>query len=360
MIEWTPELSALVYPSRARPNPRYVAEAYEDFGVGKPIDLVAARKACAAYWKDRERIAKVKRALHKNPPAWSPVVDQVLARARKPSGDHPLTVELEAATVTLKVCPLHTALPYWLAAGGIPFALRTLIRCHGLLCSALEFGYSRGGVDLGLWIVETRKLSVDWPDGYADAWELMRAVLSEAIEPVYDEAHGIADEARLATVVGNPNESALQILLPFAFPDEKAWAREGAKAAIGLAKQRKRGYTPALAYFISVAPVDVAIELLTCTVNDAVSDADLASALAHHGAADGVKILEAALANAPNNTDRERWGEVLLAVRTAEALKVFERLTKQDKGKAIFRTLAKRHRDAMLANAARKPARKRL
>lgn len=344
-IAWTPELSALVYPSRKRP----VAST--------PIDPKAARKACVEYWKDKERIAKVKLALHKNPPSWSAVVELALARARKPNAEHPLDIELEAATVTLKLCPLRVALPYWIAAGGIPFALRTLIRCHDLLCSALEFGYSRNGVDLGLWIIETRKLSVDWPEGYSDAWELMRATLSDAIEPVYDEVHGIADEALLASSTGNPNEAALQILLPFAFPDERAWAQAGARSAIGLAKQRKRGYTPALAYFISVAPIDVAIELLTCTVNDAVTAADLATALAHHPISDGVKLLEAALANAPNNTDRERWGEVLVAVQTVEAMKAFERLAKQPKGKAIFRTLAKRHRELMLANAAAKPGR---
>ena len=354
-IAWTPELGALVYSSRARRNPAFVAETLRSFDVTSPIDPVKARKAAAEYWKDKRALARVKLAFDNNPPVWKPIVEKVIARGKKPNAEAPLDLELEAATVTLQMCPLHAAVPYWIAAGGIPFALRALIRCHGLLCSALEFGYRRQGVDLGLWILETRKLSVDWPAGYADAWALLRALLSEAVEPIYDEAHGIADQALLATATGNPNESALQILLPFAFPDERAWAKAGAKAAIGLAKQRKRGYTPALASFVSVAPAAAAIELLGSTVNDAITAADLATALAHLGTPDGVKVLEAALATAPNAADRERWGAVLFAVRTGEAMKAFARLAKHPKGKTTFAPLAKRHRELMLATAAAKP-----
>ena len=46
---------------------------------------------------------------------------------------------------------------------------------------------------------------------------------------------------------------------------------------------------------MSVAPVDKAVELLTCTVNDGIGVDDLWTALAHHGPSGGVKILEAAL-----------------------------------------------------------------
>ena len=83
--------------------------------------------------------------------------------------------------------------------------------------------------------------------------------------------------------------SLFALLLPFAFPDEKAWAKAGAAPAVGLAKQAKRGHTPGLAYYLSVAPVETAVELLTCTVNDAVGPDDLLAIFAHQGTAAGLR-----------------------------------------------------------------------
>jgi hypothetical protein len=60
-----------------------------------------------------------------------------------------------------------------------------------------------------------------------------------------------------------------------------------------------------------------AVELLTCTVNDAVRPDDLLTALAHQGAAVGARIYEAALETAPNHASAGD-PEDLLAVRTGD------------------------------------------
>jgi hypothetical protein len=353
LIAWTPELRARIYPSRKHPNPAHWKAWFED--VGYPIDPTKARKAAAYYWAEKRSHTRVKAGMKNNPAAWRPVVEAALAHAKAPNKPRPLDVELEVATVTLELCPVFAAVPYWVSAGGLPFALRALIRCHEVTSSQLQHGYG----DHGLWMVDTRDYSIDRPKDNCGAWESLRALLSEAIEPVYDECHGIADEARLRHAGGKPDQSALAMLLPFAFPDEKAWAKAGASAAIGLAKQAKRAGTGGLARFVSVASVDDAVELLTVTINDAVNGDDLVTALAMHGAAGGVKILEAALATAPNNEVRDEWCQILLAVRTADAMKAFERLAKRDKGKKTFQSYAKQHRALVVAKAATKPGKRR-
>jgi hypothetical protein len=327
-IAWTDELRARVYSSRTFPNPAYRDAQLESVSLAYPIDPEKARASAAYYWKnEKQHLARAKAGLTTNPAAWRPAVEAALARCAKPDADHALDVDVEAATVTLELCPLFAAMPYWLSAGGIPFALRALIRCHELVNYAWRYGYT----DRGAWIIETRDCSIDWPDDNHDAWGLMRAMLADAIEPVYDEAHGIADEARLRHAGGKPDQSALALLLPFAFPDEQAWAKEGAAAAIGLAKQAKRGHTPGLAYYLSVAPVETAIELLTCTINDAVNADDVLAIFAHQGTTAGLRVLEVALERAPNEDRRKGFLDLLLAIRTPEAAKLFERLAKKGK-----------------------------
>jgi hypothetical protein len=340
-VALTPEMRARVYPSRKFPNPTFRDAMLDGTGLTFPFEPEAARKYVAESWRDKDDQKRVKAGLAKNPPAWRPVVERVLARCKHPNAKQALDVDVEAATVTLELCTLWEAVPFWIAEAGIPFALRAMIRCHELACSAREHGYGEGG----LYILETRAFSFDWPEDNANAWELMRTLLADAIEPVYDEAHGIADAARLRTAKAKPDESALQLLLPFAFPDETAWAKAAHASAIGLAKQAKRGYTPGLARYVSVAPVETAVELLSCTVNTAVSADDLLTALAHHGPAGGVKIFEAALATtATTDAQRREWGTEMLAIRTAEASTAFNRLAKRTKGAKVFRALAEQYR----------------
>lgn len=355
-IVWTQEMRDQIYASRKHPNPRRLAELCESYSLSYPFTVEETRKVVAGAWRDcKDDQRRAKQGLAKNSSVWKPIVEKALARCKAPNKDYPLELDVEVAMVTLEMCSLFESLAYWIARGGIPFALRALIRTTEITSSWADHGYG----DHGLWIVESRKVGWDRPEGNDGAWALMRAVLAEAIEPVYDEAHGIADAARLASAGLSPNESVLQVMIPFAFPDEAAWARAGAATAIGLAKQRARASTAHLGMFVGVAPVDKAVELLTVTVNDGLGTDDLITALAHHGAAGGVKILEAALSTAPNGTRRQMWGEVLLAVRTVEAMKAFERLSKHPKGKKTFSVLAQQHRELMLANAAKRPGKPR-
>ncbi|MBA2543813.1 MAG: hypothetical protein H0V17_29485, partial [Deltaproteobacteria bacterium] len=209
-IAWTPELRARVYASRKRPNPEARDALLDRVSLTYPIDAKAARKSAAYYWAQKDHQKHVKLGSRRNPPAWQPIVQRALEHGKAPNKPRPLDVELEAATVTLEMCPLFAALPYWISAGGLPFALRAMIRCHEIACSAREHGYG----DHGVWILDTRDHSIDRPEDNADAWELLRVLLAEAIEPVYDECHGIADEARLRHAGGKPDQAALALLLP--------------------------------------------------------------------------------------------------------------------------------------------------
>jgi hypothetical protein len=351
-IAWTPESRARVYASRRIRNPAYRLSLLEGASVSYPFDAKACRDSALYYWSEKRKLERVEAGLANNPPGWRGAVETALARGKKPKQDIPLDIDVEAATVTLELCPLFAAMPYWLATGGIVFALRTMIRCHELASYAKQHGYSEAGT----WILETRRHSFDRPEDNADAWELLRAMLADAVEPIYDEAHGIADEARLRTAGSVANESALQLLLPFAFPDESAWAAAASKPALALAKQAKRGYTPGLARYVAVAPVETAIELLTCTINTAVSADDLVTVLAHHGAEGGARVLEAALDGAANEAQRKTWCEVLLAVRTDEVGRLFARLARRDskRGGKTFAAFASKHR-ALLGGPKPKP-----
>jgi hypothetical protein len=142
-IAWTPELRARVYPARTIANPTYRDDFLRTVDLTYPIDADAAREGAARYWKsEKTDIARAKEGLKKNPAHWRSAVEAVLARCKKPQVDQPLDVDVEAATVALEICPLFMALPYWIAAGGIPFAMRALIRCHEVVSYAWVYGYS--------------------------------------------------------------------------------------------------------------------------------------------------------------------------------------------------------------------------
>jgi hypothetical protein len=337
-IEWTPEMRARVYPSRRIANPALVTTQLSQSRMMFPIDDDEAR--ALARYPVHPRVEDAMVDVARNPASWRPAVERAIARAGEPLAGPP-EVDVEAATVALQFLPLYAAMPYWLSAGGIPFALRVLIRCHGIVnADRLPGGAA--------FLLETRKHSVGQPSNHADAWLLLRGMLADAVEPVYDECHGIADEARLRVRRGKPAECGLALMLAFAFPDEPAWAQAVAKSALALTDGFNELYVDALARYIAVAPAEVAVELLTRVSNTALDEGDLITALAHHGAATGVKIYQAALKRAGNDALRKHWGSDLLAVRTTDAGKALARLARGSRGARVFATLASKHRLLML------------
>ena len=196
-IAWTTAMRERVYPSRRIANPAMVVERLSRSRMTFPIDANAAR--ALSRYPVFDRVNEVKSAVARNPAAWRRAVEVAIARASEPLGDE-LDVDVEAATVALQLIPLYAAMPHWLAAGGIQFALRTLIRCHGIVNG------DRIPLGGGAWVIETRNYSVHQPSSHGDAWTLLRCMLADSIEPVYDECHGIADEARLAVRRGKPAE----------------------------------------------------------------------------------------------------------------------------------------------------------
>lgn len=88
-----------------------------------------------------------------------------------------------------------------------------------------SYAKENGYIDArGTWIVETRSRRLCWPEDHIHRWHLRRVLLAEANETVYIEARGIAAEAHACAAGGTPFESALPLLLPFAFPDEETWS----------------------------------------------------------------------------------------------------------------------------------------
>jgi hypothetical protein len=317
-IAWTPADRALVYPSRRVENPGYLAGLLAHISSKQtytlPLDVDVWRGEVRYWWGAEKRtVERVVAGAANNPGPWRRIVDEVIARCTAaPPGDE-LDVDVEAAMVALEISPLYAAMPYWLAAGGVLFALRALARCHQLDSYARTHGYGAAGT----WLVE-----VDYTSRDDSAWQWLRGMLATAIAPVYDECHGIADALRQHA---HPFFAGL---LAFAFPDEQSWADDAAPGIIDRASAVPRGYTPAIARFLAVASLDDACALLACTTNEAIDRADLVTALAHHGPA-GVRVIEAAIDAATNDAQRRMWCHVLLMVRTPEAGRIFAKLARR-------------------------------
>jgi hypothetical protein len=327
-IAWTPALRELVIPSRRIAN-----------GAADPLDVDATRRL--ASYASASKEASVERSAA----AWRPAVAEAIARAGKPIPDGEPDLEVEVATTMLDLRPVYAAIPYWLTMGGVGFALRVLIRCHEVECrrdGKLRF------------LVESRDLSTSTADAHHNAWRLLRIALASSVEPLYDEAHGIADAARLAESKRPLGQAGLLPLLAFAFPDELAWAEQAAphaRALLTAAHKRtkkmwgNRTFSPALARFIAVAPVDTAVAMLTEAINTGLEESDLITALAHHGAAGGAAIYHAALAHtAVNDATRKLWSSHLVAIRTPDARRVLTRLTRLKSGARVFKAALERHK----------------
>ena len=275
--------------------------------------------------------ARATAGLSSNPPAWRAAVEQALENAAHPEARGPFDVDTEAAAVTLEIYPLWVAFSYWLAEAGIAFALRALVRCHDISPALRES-------DPG----DTNYL-FDRPDEKRglithDRWELLRCMLSDAIEPTYDEAHGIADLARIRGA-----DPEVQLLIAFAFPDEHAWARDAARAALALCKKRRGVF--ALANYLTVAPIETALKIVERSPSWMVTNR-IATLLAHHGVA-AAPVLAKLLSRAGNDSQRSNWCDYMLSIRTAEARRALDRLARRAqsaRAKRIFARYSAKHR----------------
>lgn len=337
-IAWTAWQRGEVLPSRRFPNPAHRAKLLKSCGaLDYPLDRDHCFRNFVAYGRQescqRQR-ARAISGLASNPPAWRAAVEQAIENAAHPESRGPFDVDAEAAAVTLEIYPLWVALSYWLAEAGIVFALRALVRCHDISPLARDS-------DPG----DTTYL-FDRPDDRRglvthDRWELLRCMLADAIEPTYDEAHGIADLARIRA-----QDPEVQLLIAFAFPDEHAWARDAAPAALALSKKRRGVF--ALANYLTVAPIKTAMKLVDRSPSWMVSNR-IATLLAHHGA-EATPVLAKLLSHAGNDSQRSNWCDYMLSIRTAGATRALDRLARQARSaraQRLFTRYSTKHRALM-------------
>lgn len=314
-IAWTDGDRALVYASRRRPNPAYLRSTVQQLSSVKTYAVPIVEEEWAAevhhyLQHGTTAVAAMRAKLAANPAHWRPAVEAAIDRAATLQG--PLEVDPEAVLVALEVCPLFAAMPYWIAREGIAFALRALVRCHQIVGDSKLHGYGSGNFVIERpWVMH---------GSYATAWHLLRGSLADAIEPAYDEALLAADGLRLEA------GAMLRGLLAFAFPDETAWTEHAAPGMIEIAESTPHGYTPALARYVSVAPLAVANQIVGCTTNTALARADLLTMLAFRGAAGGVKVIDTAVRSASSHDVRKEYARVLIIVHTSEAAEVLDGL----------------------------------
>ena len=341
-IAWTEERRAEVYASRRVKSPEYFRNALVSIGT-EPANhpLVAEhwyQKVLYYYRSKKRELERGKRGVVHAPDAWRAASKAAIALCSKPSksmSKTALSSDVEAALVTLELCPVFSALPYWLAREDVSFALKTLVRCHSLVCSTQIHGYTS---PQGAYIVETTDYASRRPE-YADsAWHVLRGAIAEASTKDYKKARAMAAQLRKDAPL------PARALLAFAFPAESAWAKEAVADMLPIIARTKKCYSVYLARLCAVATPEDAMLLVT-TPNGALSQRDLLTILAHHGEA-GAKVVEAAMRGATNQQMRKTYAEVLLMVETEEAGELFSGWTEN----RVVAPILLEHRERMAAS----------
>ena len=143
MIDWTPELEALAFSTRAAVNPAWLGKLYDD--VPYPFEVKVAY-ANARDWDHQRELRMIELGRERAPQKLRPVMDRVIeARKAKAPPSGRLDLDVEAALVALEVAHTFSIVAYWIAKEGVDFAIRALVRAHGLVPSHYEHTYSVGG-----------------------------------------------------------------------------------------------------------------------------------------------------------------------------------------------------------------------
>lgn len=311
-IVWSKTELAQVIPSRALPDP-------------DAIDEVAR-----SGWAEKCRDYRAEKDSHFQYPA--PLQDlatRVLARCNgedEPPGD----VDLEAATVGIGRCPVFAAVPWWVEARGLEFALEAFARSYEFGHHADANGYSS---TVGDWLVE-REVSSSRPE-YADgAWRLLREQATRASDEKWSSARAVAQ--RLFEKSAAPVQAGIAFMF-----DDVALADQAIENALPTfepwANKQRSVYAPHLARLVGVASSDAARRILIGR-NTALGVSDLYTALAKHGHA-AVPTIATAY-KAVNSPLQSKIAKVLLAVRTDEAA---ELLTSWAAEKKAIAPLLKKH-----------------
>lgn len=305
MIDWSPELEDLVFSTRASVNPAWLAKLYDD--VPYPFDVKVAY-ANARDWDHTREIRMIELGRDRAPAKLRPVIERAIA-ARKakapPTGR--LDVDVEAAKVALEIAHTFSIAAYWIAKEGVEFAIRTLVRAHGLVPSHYEHTYSVGGA-MRMWIEEGFGCADHLEASHA--WSTIRAVLALSDAKTYARARAVAAELRKTVPLG------VRAWISFAFPDEQGWADEDATEALA-----EKPFTGPTRYLATVASAPLAERLIR--LGDAhYDDALLATLLRKHGD-EAAPLIGAAMASAGRAEQRKSNAKLLMRVRAPIAARIF-------------------------------------
>ncbi|CAN5671414.1 hypothetical protein BH09MYX1_BH09MYX1_41200 [soil metagenome] len=305
MIEWTDELRALVFSTRAAPNAAYLAKHLGHANATVTltnVKLAHAKHRDWGHWAHENQIARVRSGLPKTAPALRPVVERALEDREQrmpPSGS--LDLDVEAALVALDLGDTWSGIPFWAAKEGIAFALRAFVRVHQL--SPSNHRHGSGGA---FWLEESWE-SVHRVDG-STAWHILRGLVTAAPEAEYAALRSLAEKLRAAVPLG------LRPSLGFVFPDERAWVREDAAGVLADPKSW-HGDTR---WLVTNADVDQAEPLARTEEGRTYGTEHLVSILARCGD-EGARVLDALIRGAGRNDLRKDFAKLLALVATPEA-----------------------------------------
>lgn len=339
-VVWTPELRLQVHASRAQPNPAFLVERLGRRGLAYPLEAGACFALAAKSWREDYPSHRTKTlmrtGLATNAPHWHALVVAALARCEHPDVEAPLDVELEAASITCHLSRLWSSSGYWVTRGGVAFAVRALARCAELTTYGKDHLYLD---ERGDWIVEARSRSTSQPEGLTDEWPILRALIAEAPDAEYAAARDAAAAIIERSASGKPWERGMLLWLPFAFPDEPAFAEVGRATALEISeivsttKNISDPATIAIARYLSVASIETGLAVLAHR-KAVIKFSDVLTIIAHRGLATAMPLIEASLAKAVTETDRKTWCKAYFALRVPEIVSLAATRFPESKGVA--------------------------
>lgn len=313
-VVWTEEQRGKVYSTRARVNPDHLTE-----GLGRgPCWLAAVppfdAAGCFAEARDKSRHAmdqgweyavhEVEEGARHAAPSMAALGLRAAALYRSDERPDVLDLDVEVAMVEQQLQATWDAVPFWLAAEGVVWTLRAMLRLHELAHNQHEVHCDPGLEWSGTWLIETTAHASFQVAECESSWQLLRGVLAVAEEADHHAARAVAAAAFDAAPV--PVKAALS----FVFPDEREWADRAAEDCLA----QGGGGDKVVRMLVTTADVDWGERL----VERQPGCLDEATLLAREGAG-AAPVLDSAMRHARGNNERLVFARHLAMIRTRDA-----------------------------------------
>ncbi len=320
-VVWTDAQLAKVYSTRAQVNPEHLTEGSNR----GPCWLVGAPPFHVDEWFAKAR----DKSRHNSSSGWEEWVETILEGATHATppmadlarraielyrgGDRPpaLDLDVEVAMAELELQAEYDAFPFWVAAEGLPWALRALVRMHELANSEHDVHYH--SLSEGLWLIETTAHAGDQVGECLSSWRLLRGLVAVADDETYQATRAVAAQ------VWDDASTAVRTALSFVFADEPGWAEEAARAYLdaGLDGEGLNGSGAATGMLVAGASPGLAARIVAGQPGS-IDEPTLLTMLARLGPA-AIPVLDAGLRHARSNDERLRYARVLAMIHTPEA-----------------------------------------